>query len=270
MNYLDRLIKKAESIMEWTPSHAVDEVISALADAAGNPSNEKMLNMVEKLEIPPNARKRLKRELRDVPTGHLLPLAASLKILSLEEKKRLENGIEICWTGPIGEENPPRKTGAAIQELISKAEEEIVILGYSIRPDNPGVRNFMEAVKTRSKKRIRLSIIVDRFWQQEGFIEWLNDNPDMPWPIIYNREPPESDALSSMHAKCIIIDGRIMFVGSPNITRHGFTGNIELGVILSDPKVVKRAFSLVRGLMRELNDAKISRDQVFAKARHHQ
>jgi phosphatidylserine/phosphatidylglycerophosphate/cardiolipin synthase-like enzyme len=43
-----------------------------------------------------------------------------------------------------------------------------------------------------------------------------------------------------MHAKIIIVDGRIAFVGSENISAQSLDQNRELGIIVSDSSVLDK------------------------------
>jgi phosphatidylserine/phosphatidylglycerophosphate/cardiolipin synthase-like enzyme len=48
------------------------------------------------------------------------------------------------------------------------------------------------------------------------------------------------DAQLYMHAKIIIVDGRIAFIGSENISTQSLDQNRELGIIVSDPSVLNK------------------------------
>ena len=45
--------------------------------------------------------------------------------------------------------------------------------------------------------------------------------------------------MSALHAKCVVVDNRVAFFGSANMTYHGMKGNIELNLIVRDKKSVR-------------------------------
>jgi phosphatidylserine/phosphatidylglycerophosphate/cardiolipin synthase-like enzyme len=42
---------------------------------------------------------------------------------------------------------------------------------------------------------------------------------------------------ASLHAKCVVVDGRLVFVTSANFTDRGQTRNVEVGVVLDEPRL---------------------------------
>jgi phosphatidylserine/phosphatidylglycerophosphate/cardiolipin synthase-like enzyme len=51
------------------------------------------------------------------------------------------------------------------------------------------------------------------------------------------RFVPEPRVFASLHAKCVVVDGRWVFVTSANFTDRGQTRNIEVGVLLDDERL---------------------------------
>jgi phosphatidylserine/phosphatidylglycerophosphate/cardiolipin synthase-like enzyme len=44
----------------------------------------------------------------------------------------------------------------------------------------------------------------------------------------------------TLHAKCIIADGKAAYVGSENMTANSLDNNREMGIIVQDPSVVNK------------------------------
>lgn len=59
---------------------------------------------------------------------------------------------------------------------------------------------------------------------------WPSRTP--PPRVFHDRERAEGAPYASMHAKCLLIDGKDLLVTSANFTFHGLHGNIEIGVRL--------------------------------------
>lgn len=51
-------------------------------------------------------------------------------------------------------------------------------------------------------------------------------------PEMYTRLVSSNDPQSALHAKLAIVDQQRMLVTSANLTYHGLTGNIEIGVLV--------------------------------------
>jgi phosphatidylserine/phosphatidylglycerophosphate/cardiolipin synthase-like enzyme len=53
----------------------------------------------------------------------------------------------------------------------------------------------------------------------------------------------------SLHAKCVVVDGRFTLVTSANFTDRGHSRNIEAGVLVEDTAFAKRFAAQWRGLI---------------------
>jgi phosphatidylserine/phosphatidylglycerophosphate/cardiolipin synthase-like enzyme len=51
------------------------------------------------------------------------------------------------------------------------------------------------------------------------------------------RKDTEKGVFASLHAKCVVVDGRWVFVTSANFTDRGQTRNVEVGVLLEDTRL---------------------------------
>lgn len=57
--------------------------------------------------------------------------------------------------------------------------------------------------------------------------------------VFQDRERDDVPPFSSMHAKCLLINGTDLLVTSANFTFHGLHGNIEIGVRLTGPPALE-------------------------------
>ena len=91
----------------------------------------------------------------------------------------------------------------------------------------------MRLLSDASSRGADVVMICDRVHgsAQRLLAEWP---PGIRQPRIFqDRERPEGAPYASMHAKCLLVDGRDLLVTSANFTFHGLHGNIEIGVRLS-------------------------------------
>jgi phosphatidylserine/phosphatidylglycerophosphate/cardiolipin synthase-like enzyme len=67
------------------------------------------------------------------------------------------------------------------------------------------------------------------------------------WPA--SRRPTISGSRAALHAKLVAADERVALLGSANLTDKALALNLELGVIIRDPAVVRRMVRHFRSLM---------------------
>ncbi len=147
--------------------------------------------------------------------------------------------IEICWTGET-QNRKVRKTGPALSSILSQAECNILIVGYSIEPS---ATDIMDMLEKKSREGVRLTFMINRLDEKKGFLEWtkrLDRRPE-----LYTRPADFEDFSSSLHIKCIVVDNKVAMFGSANMTYHGMQGNRELGLIIRDVTAVKTIIELL-------------------------
>jgi phosphatidylserine/phosphatidylglycerophosphate/cardiolipin synthase-like enzyme len=86
------------------------------------------------------------------------------------------------------------------------------------------------------------SLLVRRFADRFRSSQWPADRP---LPAVY-YDPRSLDTAaherSSMHAKCIVVDGRDVFISSANFTEAAQNRNLEVGLLIrSAPLAVNLA-----------------------------
>jgi len=156
---------------------------------------------------------------------------------------------ELVYTAPRGIPCPGRRTQDVIIELIRDARTDIVLLGYLMTVGaGPVVRELYGA----RERGVQVLIVANSE-------EMLRDGLGRLWPsghlrpALYYR-PDLTEDLSSMHAKTLIVDAQRMLVTSANMTSHGLSKNIELGVLVEG-----RACRDARELIARLIEAGVFR-----------
>ena len=64
------------------------------------------------------------------------------------------------------------------------------------------------------------------------------------WPKE-NRKADASGKLGILHVKCVVGDGRWLFLSSANLTKYAFSLNMELGVLITGgeaPRQIEQVF----------------------------
>lgn len=139
-----------------------------------------------------------------------------------------------------------RATTAVVLELLASAKQRVVIAGYEL---NYGSVLFQPLHEAMTKHGVDVSILVDvppvpgAKMNLDAHVlvhghQFLSKN----WPfgsplprVYYWRASCAHQSRSSMHAKCIVVDGKKLLIGSANFTQRGHKRNLEIGVRLDDP-----------------------------------
>jgi phosphatidylserine/phosphatidylglycerophosphate/cardiolipin synthase-like enzyme len=135
---------------------------------------------------------------------------------------------ELVATLPPETPGIARPTERVVREMIDGAATEIILLGYELTD-----RNLIGLLGAAAGRGAGVVMICDR---ARGAAQRVQDfwPSHAPLPrIFHDRERADSAPYASMHAKCLLIDGRDLLVTSANFTFHGLHGNIEIGVRLS-------------------------------------
>lgn len=168
--------------------------------------------------------------------------------------------VELVWTGPEGVTSMSRDTGVVVRELFMSATKSVLVAGFAVHRGREIFGSLAERMTERPDLDVRLFLniqrapgdttiaehLVRRFCEEFRRRHW----PASRYPAVYYD--PRSLAMhektrTSLHAKCVVIDGRRSFVTSANFTEAAQQRNIEVGALIDD-----QAFA---GAMTEQFDA---------------
>ncbi len=114
----------------------------------------------------------------------------------------------------------PLNCRAMISQLISSSKESIVISAQYIQDDS-----IIELLNQKAKE-IDLQVLV-WFWQDEWRLDSLPE-----WTIKILPDP-------YLHTKNIMIDDTLLIHGSMNLSENSLDNNREIGIVISDDKVLR-------------------------------
>ncbi len=200
--------------------------------------------------------------------GHLAPvdgLDASRALPALAaviaERQRWKPRLELVWTGPAAGLRPARDTAVVVRELFGRAEERVIVGGFTFDHG----REILEPLhRVMADRGVEASFFlniqraphgqdpaqhaaraVDLFYGEN----WPFGNPRPS--VYYDPRTVEPGSLSSLHAKCVVVDGRWSLVSSANFTDRGLRRNLEAGVLIEEPifasRLAEQWLSLVPG-----------------------
>jgi phosphatidylserine/phosphatidylglycerophosphate/cardiolipin synthase-like enzyme len=187
---------------------------------------------------------------------HAQQVAATLELLLKDRQagRSTEPPIDLVTSGPEAPGITNRDTPVVVRELFAHARKSVLVVGYAVYQ---GQRVF-EALAKRMEQVPDLDvqfflniarpdndttpseILVSRFAQRFKDSQWP---PGFRLPEVYYDPRSVADderVRSSLHAKCIVVDERHVFVSSANFTEAGHQRNIEVGLNIQSDWLAKQ------------------------------
>jgi phosphatidylserine/phosphatidylglycerophosphate/cardiolipin synthase-like enzyme len=179
--------------------------------------------------------------------GHSRDACISILDAVLAERERdARPAPELVWTGPEGAQTTARDTAVILRDLFESARQRVILAGYSFR-DATEVLGPLHRSMRDHKVEATLFIDVEQAThsvadplaaaqrQLQAFIA-ANWPFGPPFPELYcdRRALRPGPPWSSLHAKCVAVDGKRAFLSSANFTSRGQERNIEAGALIHD------------------------------------
>lgn len=150
------------------------------------------------------------------------------------------------------------------KSMIAQTERDLILSSPYLVPD----RTFVDLLETLVERGVRVRILTNSLASNSHVIahsaykkwrrallstgaEVFEMRADADVLELY-RTPPADPAFLALHTKAAVIDGRVSFVGSPNIDPRSMILNTEVGVVVDDPML---ADALIAVLDRDMEPA---------------
>jgi phosphatidylserine/phosphatidylglycerophosphate/cardiolipin synthase-like enzyme len=180
------------------------------------------------------------------------------------ERRRVEHArddIELVWTGPDAHSSENRDSARVLEEMFVAATGSVLMCGYNIQP-GPHFDALARAIKDHPKLRVRwfTHVFTDH---QPSFADALRAHdaglravfgPNLRARIDFFR-PSNALVMEAMarrfsvHAKCVVVDGRRLLVTSANFSTAAQERNIEVGLTLDDARLAAQLRDLFNALV---------------------
>jgi len=165
-------------------------------------------------------------------------LAAAIRsIAAVRAAAEERETVELVWTGPEVERSTFRRTDRAWIDLIDEAVHGIWLASYSTSPGE----DVQDALDRAIHRGVDVHILLETPEDSSGrmtldgigrFRSSIRTASHFyRWPLDERRRSFPSGS-PQMHAKCIVIDRKAMFVTSANLSGAALERNIEVGVVV--------------------------------------
>lgn len=168
-------------------------------------------------------------------------------------KERSANGdvssVELVWTGPEGVQSSSRDTGVVVRELFRSATKSILIAGFAVHRGREIFRQLADRMTEKADLEVRMFLNIPRALRDTTLTEHLvarfaRDFRRDHWDgvrvpeVFYDPRSLVMDERkrTSLHAKCVVVDGATSFVTSANFTEAAQQRNIEVGALIRDSR----------------------------------
>ena len=170
----------------------------------------------------------------------VLPHSVALALLAASDAvqhTRREQSVELVWTGPETPSIPMRRTGQALLQVIDAAQRELLVVSFAVYQ----IDAVVQALIAAGRRGVRLRICLEApepGGQTLAYDTIRTLGPEVGhlaqlyiWPLDQRPLGP-SGKPASLHAKCAVADGELLFVSSANLTGYALALNMEMGVLI--------------------------------------
>ena len=188
---------------------------------------------------------------RDMPPAHIALLLRAFAA-GAQSAGGSSLPVEVVVSGPDAT-GGARDTGVVMRQLFGKARERVLAVGFAVRQGKSVFKSLadrldndesLEATLCIDARRQHGDTSIDRDILRRFANEFVrNEWPGNRLPRVYydpRSLEPASRRASSMHAKCVVIDGTEALVTSANFTEAAQERNIELGLLVNSQSVARR------------------------------
>lgn len=160
------------------------------------------------------------------------------------------------------------QTSAALAQLVETARESIVIESPYLVLSDKALALFKAAVARGVKVRILTNSLAstDNFPAFSGYrnqrrkllkmgleIHEYKPDPANRTILMSRVNPPDTPPVFALHAKSMVVDGRIAYIGTYNLDPRSENLNTEVGVVVHHPVLARQVQALIEADMQPEN-----------------
>lgn len=182
---------------------------------------------------------------------------------SIATRSALEDRVHLVMTGPEGRAYH-RDTAVVVADLFRRADRNVLVAGYAFYQGKDVFEELGRRMCTVPELQVRVFMnfskgpddtgpvaqIVSGFVQKFKAHNWP-DGVRLP-EIYYDcRALTPTAGPVALHAKCIVVDDRELFVSSANFTEAAQHRNIEVGVLIRSAVLARQAREFFEAMIED-------------------
>ena len=175
-------------------------------------------------------------------------VAVTLELIRTDRqaRPRLDDMLELVTTGPDVPGVANRDTSVVVRELFANARESVLVAGYAVYQGQRVFQALADRMQEIPSLKVRMFLDIQRgpgdtsaatelmlrFAERFRSNQWPKDRP-LP-EVFFDPRSLEIDPKkrACLHAKCVVVDGRDVFVSSANFTEAAQQRNLEIGILI--------------------------------------
>jgi cardiolipin synthase C len=182
-------------------------------------------------------------------------IALALESAALVQAEAAAHRSEVVISGPASDSSAVRLTSSVISELIHHCQKSLLIVSFAAF----GITEVVHELEKAARRGVRIDLVLESAANDGGtlygpvgasaaFRAIRQDANFWNWPA--NKRPAVGASRAALHAKLIAADEQVALLGSANLTDKALASNLELGLIIRDPDVVRSIVHHFRSLMK--------------------
>ena len=157
-----------------------------------------------------------------------------------------EESIDLVVTAPDTFSIKAKKTKNVVESLIKNAEKSIIMTGYSV---SDYFSSLLDTIIDKSQKGIYVRFYVNDIEKQKGSLDRMLTYKSK-YLQFFEYEKKDDDKMAASHAKILVVDSKNVLVSSANLSYHGLSGNVEMGLLIESKEKAKQIEELLSNLVR--------------------
>jgi len=192
-------------------------------------------------------------------------IARTLELVRADRltRPRIEDVLELVTTGPEVPTVANRDTSVVVRELFANANHSVLVAGYAVYQGQRVFHALADRMQEVPTLHVRLFLdiqrghgdttasaaLIRRFAERFRQSQWPKDRP-LPEVYFDPRSLDADQQRACLHAKCVVVDRRQVFVSSANFTEAAQLRNIEVGVSLDAEPIAWRLTEFFDAMLR--------------------
>ena len=155
-----------------------------------------------------------------------------------------KESVDLVVTAPESFNIKTKKTITVVENLINNADKSIIMTGYSV---SDYFSSLLDKIIDKSQQGVYVRFYINDIEKQRGSLDRM---------VAYNSKylqlfefEKQDDKMAASHAKILVVDSKKALVSSANLSYHGLSGNIEMGLLIESQEKAKQ----IEEFLKQLN-----------------